>query len=54
MDIRKVLVIGAGTMGCGIAQCIAEHQITVFLMDSDIEIAGNAVSKISERLQKKC
>lgn len=52
MEIRNVLVIGTGTMGSGIAQCIAEHSIKVLLVDFDPEIARKAVSKIGERLQR--
>jgi len=52
METKSVLTIGAGTMGSGIAQCIAEHGILVFLLDSNPEIVKRAVSKISERLQR--
>lgn len=52
MEIKKVLIAGAGTMGSGIAQCIAEHNIFVFLYDSDIQIVKKAVLKIGERLQR--
>ncbi len=52
MEIRNILIVGAGTMGSGIAQCIAEHKIRVFLLDSDTEIVKRAISKISERLQR--
>ena len=34
-DIKRVLVIGAGTMGEGIAQCFAQAGLTVFLADID-------------------
>ncbi|MCM8814971.1 MAG: 3-hydroxyacyl-CoA dehydrogenase family protein [Candidatus Omnitrophica bacterium] len=50
--MKNILVAGAGTMGSQIAQCMAEHKIDVFLFDSSMEIARNAVSKISERLQR--
>ncbi|MCM8822747.1 MAG: 3-hydroxyacyl-CoA dehydrogenase family protein [Candidatus Omnitrophica bacterium] len=52
MEIKNILVVGAGTMGSQIAQCIAENNIGVFLFDSSGEIARNALSKIRERLQK--
>lgn len=50
--MKNLLIIGAGTMGSGIAQCIAEHKMCVFLLDSDIEIVKRAISKIRERLQR--
>ncbi|MCX7705493.1 MAG: 3-hydroxyacyl-CoA dehydrogenase family protein [bacterium] len=50
--MKNVLVIGSGTMGCGIAQCLAEHQINVFLTDTSTDVARKALSKISERLQR--
>lgn len=52
MEIKKVLVIGAGTMGCGIAHCLAEHQVNVFLMDLSVEISRKALLKINERLHR--
>ena len=52
MEIKSILIIGAGTMGSGIAQCIAEHGMRVFILDSNPEIVKKAVSKISERLQR--
>lgn len=52
MEMKNVLIIGAGTMGSGIAQCIAEHRVCVFLLDSDTEIVKRTISKISERLQR--
>mgnify|MGYP003733558787 FL=1 len=52
MEIKSILIIGAGTMGSGIAQCIAEHGMRVFILDSNPEIVKRAVSKISERLQR--
>ena len=33
MDIKKVLVMGAGTMGSGIAQLVAQNGIQAVLVD---------------------
>ncbi|MGB9643415.1 MAG: 3-hydroxyacyl-CoA dehydrogenase family protein [Candidatus Ratteibacteria bacterium] len=52
MEIKSILVIGAGTMGSGIARCAAEHMIDVYLADFDISIVQNAISKIKESLKK--
>ncbi|HOK79700.1 MAG TPA: 3-hydroxyacyl-CoA dehydrogenase NAD-binding domain-containing protein [bacterium] len=53
MEIKSILVIGAGTMGSGIARCAAEHMVGVYLTDSDISIVHNAILKIKERLKKE-
>ena len=37
IDIKKVAVIGTGTMGPGIAQVFAQHEITVQIFDIDPE-----------------
>lgn len=39
MDIKSVLVIGAGTMGRGIAQWFAQHGVSVELVDQHLEMA---------------
>ena len=36
-DIKKVAVIGTGTMGPGIAQVLAQHEIEVQIFDIDPE-----------------
>ncbi len=46
MDIKKVVVIGSGTMGSGIAAQIANAGISVNLLDISTEIATNACEHI--------
>ena len=37
MEINKILVIGAGTMGAGVAQCAAQSGYQVIMMDTKDE-----------------
>ena len=56
MNIKSVLVIGAGTMGRGIAQWFCQHGITVELVDQHLEFAQNAMDLIHgswDKLQAK-
>jgi len=48
MDIKKVVVIGSGTMGCGIAAQIANAGILVYLLDISSEIAKTACERIKK------
>jgi len=48
MDIKKVVVIGSGTMGSGIAAQIANAGISVNLLDISTEIATNACEHIKK------
>ena len=48
--IERVGVIGAGTMGHGIAQVAAAAGCDVVLMDSTAELAGKGLQKIRENL----
>ncbi len=50
--MRKVAIIGAGQMGSGIAQTIAQNNIPVFLADIDLAIAEKAKSGIEASLGK--
>lgn len=50
MEIKKVLVIGAGTMGRGIAQWFLQQGISVHLTDSIIEFANKSKTMIHESL----
>lgn len=52
MDIRKIAVIGAGTMGGGIAQTAAQSGFRVVLEDVNEEYASAGYSKIRGRLEK--
>ena len=46
MDIRKVMVVGAGLMGSGIAQVSAQAGIDVFLNDAAAEALDKAIKNI--------
>lgn len=48
--VEKVAVIGAGTMGCGIAQAFAHGGCEVRITDSDSQVLASARSKIERRL----
>ncbi|MHA1726759.1 MAG: 3-hydroxyacyl-CoA dehydrogenase family protein [Promethearchaeota archaeon] len=50
--MKKVCVLGAGTMGSGIAQLIATHGFTVHLVDLNIEILNGAKEKIKRNIEK--
>ena len=50
MNINKIAVIGAGTMGHGLAQVFALAGFQVFLTDSDPEVLGKAVPRIQTNL----
>lgn len=52
MEIRRVTVIGAGTMGHGIAQVAAMAGIDVALFDAFEGAAEKGLGKISENLEK--
>jgi len=47
MGIRKVIVIGSGTMGNGIAQVCAQNGIPVFMSDVSQENLGRALKNVS-------
>ena len=48
MKISKVVVIGSGTMGSGIAAQVANAGINVQLLDLTKEIASNACERIKK------
>jgi len=52
MDIKKIAVIGAGTMGGGIAQTAAQAGYEVVLEDMKDEYVKAGFKKIQERLEK--
>ena len=51
MKINNVAVIGAGTMGHGIAQVFALAGLQVVLSDSDAEVLGRAIPRIQANLE---
>jgi 3-hydroxybutyryl-CoA dehydrogenase len=52
MDIERILVVGAGTMGHGIAQVAAMAGYRVHLVDVDATILDAAQRRIERNLQK--
>lgn len=53
MKIRKVMVIGSGTMGSGIAQVLAENGFDVVLNDIKEEFVARGQLSIIKRLEKE-
>jgi 3-hydroxybutyryl-CoA dehydrogenase len=52
MEIRKLGVIGAGQMGCGIAQVAAQAGIEVVLVDATTQLAERGRQRIDAQLDK--
>ncbi|MEX1031161.1 MAG: 3-hydroxybutyryl-CoA dehydrogenase [Paenibacillaceae bacterium] len=53
MNVRKMMVIGAGQMGSGIAQVAAESGLTVLLNDMNDELIQEGFSRIQHHLEKR-
>ena len=53
MSISKVMVVGAGIMGSGIAQVCIEHGLPTILVDISKERADEGAGKIAYFLQRK-
>ena len=53
MEPRKIAVIGAGTMGSGIAQIAAQSGYEVIMKDIEDEYAKTGFMKIKERLDRR-
>jgi len=51
--IRKVAIVGAGTMGCSIAENIGEKGFTVFLVDRTDELVEDAKCRVELSLNKR-
>ena len=49
---KTIAIIGAGQMGSGIAQTIAQHGMQVLLADVNLDVAEAAVGKIDKGLGK--
>ncbi len=49
---KTIAIIGAGQMGSGIAQTIAQHGMQVLLADVSLDVAEAAVAKIDQGLGK--
>src|SRR4030067_2373839 len=50
--IRQVVLVGAGTMGEGIAQCFAQAGIKVKLLDQTPEILDRCLKQIEINIQQ--
>ena len=46
MEIKRVVIIGSGTMGCGIAAQLCNAKIPVTLLDLTTEISEKATERI--------
>ncbi|MFA5806710.1 MAG: 3-hydroxybutyryl-CoA dehydrogenase [Melioribacteraceae bacterium] len=53
MQIKNVTVIGAGTMGSGIAHVFALHNYSVFLIDTDQTFLERGIKTISSNLDRQ-
>lgn len=51
MNLKKAMVIGAGTMGAGIAQLMAQNGIKTVLVDVNETILKNAVGKLEKGMK---
>lgn len=51
-DIKSVSVLGAGTMGSGIVQIMAQHGYQVFLRDINQQLVETGLDRIKVSLQK--
>lgn len=52
MEITRVAVIGAGAMGAGITQVVAQAGVPVTLIDRNSEILDGSMSRISGQLDR--
>ena len=53
MGIEKAMVVGAGTMGAGIAQIFAQNEIPVVLTDLSEEMVAKAISGLETRVARR-
>ena len=51
IGIRRAAIIGAGTMGLGVAQCFALAGLEVALVDETPEASQRALKRLAERVQ---
>jgi len=52
VEVKKICVLGAGTMGAGIAQVAAQSGLKVILRDIKEEFVGNGIKGIDKNLTK--
>ena len=53
MDIKKVLIVGGGTMGGGIAQLCSQKGIEAVVTDMNLELAEKAIARIDKGLSRR-
>ena len=53
MDVKKVLVVGGGTMGGGIAQLCAQKGIDAVISDISLELAEKTKQRIEKGLSRR-
>ena len=53
MELKKVMVIGAGQMGSGIAQVMAAHGVEVVLRDIKQEFVDRVIKNIEKNLTRR-
>jgi 3-hydroxybutyryl-CoA dehydrogenase len=51
--MKNIAVIGAGTMGNGIAHSFAQNGFNVAIVDTNEEVLGNALKTIQQTLRDK-
>jgi 3-hydroxybutyryl-CoA dehydrogenase len=52
MDLNDVSIIGAGTMGRGIAQLLIQNKLRVCLFDKDIDVLNFSYREVNKRITK--
>jgi len=53
MAVKKILVVGAGTMGAGIAQLCAQQGFEAMISDITLDLSTEAKSRIDKGLQRR-
>ena len=53
MAVKKILVVGAGNMGAGIAQLCAQRGFDALISDIALDLCTQAKSRIDKGLQKR-
>tara|TARA_Y100001933_G_scaffold230906_1_gene248300 strand:- start:576 stop:1742 length:1167 start_codon:yes stop_codon:yes gene_type:complete len=52
--IKNIGIIGAGTMGCGIAQVASQNEYTVYLLDNNPDQLKKAIASLDKILARLC
>ena len=53
MQLEQIAVVGAGTMGGGIAQVFVQHGLSVALYDADATALARGIANIGQRLEQQ-